>query len=35
MDINEQLIKEVVEKLSQCKSEIGKGIIGQEEELIS
>ncbi len=31
MNINEQSIKEVAEKLSKCKSEIGKGIIGQEE----
>ncbi|BCZ48498.1 ATPase [Clostridium gelidum] len=31
MNINEEIIKEVVEKLEKCKSEIGKGIIGQEE----
>jgi hypothetical protein len=31
MDINEQLIKEVVEKLSKCKSEIGKGILDKKK----
>lgn len=31
MDINEELIKDVVKKLERCKSEIEKGIVGQEE----
>lgn len=31
MNINEELIKDVADKLERCKSEIAKGIIGQED----
>ncbi|MBU3102700.1 AAA family ATPase [Clostridium gasigenes] len=31
MDINENMLKEVAEKIRKCEEEIGKGIIGQKE----
>lgn len=31
MNINEELIKDVADKIERCKSEIAKGIIGQED----
>lgn len=31
MEINEQIVKEISEKISMCENEIGKGIIGQKE----
>lgn len=31
MDINEQILKDVCEKISLCEKEIGKGVIGQKD----